>query len=67
MCREAMSGPSTSRLSLIGTRPDDPPCLIHGVDHRAWRQVDRRVDSVAQHLIDAGLERQQAIAPSRSA
>ena len=40
----------------------DAPCLIHGDDHRSWREVDRRADGVAQHLIDAGLERQQAVA-----
>ena len=40
----------------------DAPCLIHGTDHRTWAEVDRRADGVAQHLIDAGLERQQAVA-----
>ncbi len=40
----------------------DAPCLIHGDDHRSWREVDRRADGVAQHQIDAGLERQQAVA-----
>jgi len=38
------------------------PCLIHGEDRRTWAEVDRRADGVAQHLLDAGLERQQAVA-----
>ena len=40
----------------------DTPCLIHGDDRRTWGEVDRRADGVAQHLLDAGLERQQAVA-----
>ncbi len=40
----------------------DELCLIHGDDHRIWADVDRRADGVAQHLLDAGLERQQAVA-----
>jgi len=40
----------------------DAPCLIHGEDRRTWSEVDRRADGVAQHLLDAGLERQQAVA-----
>jgi len=40
----------------------DAPCLIHGDDRRTWGEVDRRADGVAQHLLDAGLERQQAVA-----
>ena len=40
----------------------DAPCLIHGDDRRTWAQVDRRADGVAQWLLDAGLERQQAVA-----
>ncbi len=44
---------------------DDLPdalCLIHGDDRRTWREVDRRADGVAQHLLDSGLARQQAVA-----
>ncbi|MFN3257844.1 MAG: acyl-CoA synthetase [Ilumatobacter sp.] len=44
---------------------DDLPdaiCLIHGDDRRTWAEVDRRADGVARHLLDAGLERQQAVA-----
>ena len=53
--------------SLTSGRPcadelPDAPCLIHGDDRRSWREVDRRADGVAQHLLDAGLERQQAVA-----
>jgi acyl-CoA synthetase (AMP-forming)/AMP-acid ligase II len=40
----------------------DAPCLIHGDDRRSWSEVDRRADGVAQHLLDLGLERQQAVA-----
>ena len=40
----------------------DAPCLVHGEDRRSWRVVDGRADGVAQHLLDAGLERQQAVA-----
>ncbi len=40
----------------------DAPCLIHGDDRRTWREVDTRADGVAQHLLDVGLERQQAVA-----
>ena len=40
----------------------DAPCLIHGDDHRTWVEVDRRADGVAQHLLDAGLAHQQAVA-----
>ena len=40
----------------------DADCLIHGDRRLAWAQVDRRADGVAQHLLDAGLERQQAVA-----
>ena len=37
-------------------------CLIHGDRRLTWGEVDRRADGIAQHLIDAGLERQQAVA-----
>ena len=37
-------------------------CLIHGDRRIKWGDVDRRADGIAQHLIDAGLERQQAVA-----
>ena len=40
----------------------DAPCHIHGDVRRTWAEVDRRADGVAQHLLDAGLERQQAVA-----
>src|SRR5690606_1357836 len=40
----------------------DAPCLIHGDELRTWREVDQRADGVAQHLLDVGLERQQAVA-----
>ena len=37
-------------------------CLIHGARRLTWSEVDRRADGVAQHLLDAGLARQQAVA-----
>jgi 3-oxocholest-4-en-26-oate---CoA ligase len=47
---------------VVADELPDAPCLIHGDDCRSWGEVDRRADGVAQHLIDAGLERQQAVA-----
>ena len=38
------------------------PCLVHGDDVRDWQTVDRRADGIAQHLLDAGLARQEAVA-----
>ncbi|HWL44070.1 MAG TPA: acyl-CoA synthetase [Ilumatobacter sp.] len=40
----------------------DRECLIHGERRLTWNQVDRRADGVARFLIDAGLQRQQAVA-----
>ncbi|WP_439100368.1 AMP-binding protein [Congregibacter sp.] len=40
----------------------DTTCLIHGDTRRSWQEFDKRADSLAQFLIDAGLERQQAVA-----
>ena len=40
----------------------DADCLIHGDLHRSWAEVDHRADGIAQHLLDAGLDRQQAVA-----
>ena len=36
--------------------------LVHGDLHRTWADFDRRADGLARHLLDAGLERQQAVA-----
>jgi len=47
---------------VVADELPDAPCLIHGDDRRSWREVDRRADGVAQHLLDVGLERQQAVA-----
>ena len=47
---------------VVADELPNAPCLIHGDDVRTWAEVDRRADGVAQHLIDAGLERQQAVA-----
>ena len=47
---------------VVADELPDAPCLIHGDDRRTWRVVDQRADGIAQHLIDAGLERQQAVA-----
>jgi acyl-CoA synthetase (AMP-forming)/AMP-acid ligase II len=41
----------------------DADCLVPAGGRRlTWAEVDRRADGVAQHLLDAGLERQQAVA-----
>jgi 3-oxocholest-4-en-26-oate---CoA ligase len=37
-------------------------CLVHGDIRRSWAEVDRRADGIAQHLLDLGLQRQQAVA-----
>jgi acyl-CoA synthetase (AMP-forming)/AMP-acid ligase II len=47
---------------VVADELPDAICLIHGDDRRTWRDVDRRADGVAQHLLDAGLKRQQAVA-----
>jgi acyl-CoA synthetase (AMP-forming)/AMP-acid ligase II len=47
---------------VVADELPDALCLIHGDDRRTWAEVDRRADGVAQHLLDAGLERQQAVA-----
>jgi acyl-CoA synthetase (AMP-forming)/AMP-acid ligase II len=47
---------------VVADELPDAPCLIHGGDHRTWAEVDRRADGVARFLIDAGLERQAAVA-----
>lgn len=36
--------------------------VVHGDLHRTWADFDRRANGVARHLLDAGLERQQAVA-----
>ena len=46
----------------VADEQPDAPCLVHGDDRRSWGEVDRRADGVAQHLLDLGLERQQAVA-----
>ena len=47
---------------VVADELPDADCLIHGDDRRTWAEVDRRADGIAQHLLDAGLERQQAVA-----
>ncbi|WP_436793812.1 acyl-CoA synthetase [Actinospongicola halichondriae] len=47
---------------VVADELPDAPCLVHGDDRRTWREVDQRADGVAQHLLDIGLERQQAVA-----
>ena len=47
---------------VVADELPDATCLIHGDDRRTWSEVDRRADGVAQHLLDAGLKRQQAVA-----
>ena len=40
----------------------DATALVHGDRRLTWAEVDRRADGIARHLLDAGLERQQAVA-----
>ncbi len=40
----------------------DADCLIHGDRHLSWGEVNSRADGIAQFLVDAGLDRQQAVA-----
>ncbi len=47
---------------VVADELPDAPCLIHGNETRSWAATDHRADGVAQHLLDAGLERQQAVA-----
>ncbi len=47
---------------VVADELPDAPCLIHGDVRRTWREVDARADGVAQHLLDRGLARQQAVA-----
>ncbi|MGK2930090.1 MAG: acyl-CoA synthetase [Acidimicrobiales bacterium] len=47
---------------VVADELPDADCLVHGDERRTWAEVDRRADGIAQHLLDAGLERQQAVA-----
>jgi acyl-CoA synthetase (AMP-forming)/AMP-acid ligase II len=47
---------------VVADELPDADCLIHGDSRRTWAEVDRRADGVAQHLLEAGLRRQQAVA-----
>ena len=47
---------------LVADELPDAPALIHGERRVSWRELDRRADGVARHLLDAGLDRQQAVA-----
>ncbi len=47
--------------AVADQRPDDL-ALIHGDVRRTWADFDRRANGVARHLLDAGLERQSAVA-----
>ena len=47
---------------VVADELPDADCLIHGDIRRTWSEVDSRADGVARHLLDAGLERQQAVA-----
>lgn len=40
----------------------DAQALVHGDVRRSWKEFDERADGVAGQLLDAGLERQQAVA-----
>jgi acyl-CoA synthetase (AMP-forming)/AMP-acid ligase II len=47
---------------VVAQELPDAPCLIHGDKRLSWGAVDARANSIAQHLVDTGLERQQAVA-----
>jgi acyl-CoA synthetase (AMP-forming)/AMP-acid ligase II len=47
---------------LVADELPDAPASIHGDRRITWREFDRRADGVASTLLDAGLERQQAVA-----
>ena len=47
---------------VVADERPDAPAAIHGGRRCTWRDFDRRADGVAQTLLDAGLERQQAVA-----
>ena len=47
---------------VVADELPDAPATIHGGARRPWREFDRRADGIARTLLDAGLERQQAVA-----
>ena len=47
---------------VVAEEQPSAPALVHGDLHRSWEDLDRRADGLARHLLDAGLERQQAVA-----
>jgi acyl-CoA synthetase (AMP-forming)/AMP-acid ligase II len=47
---------------VVADELPDAPALVHGELHRTWRDLDRRADGLAAQMLDAGLERQQAVA-----
>ena len=47
---------------VVADELPDAQALVHGDLHRTWRDFDRRADGLARHLLDSGLERQQAVA-----
>ena len=47
---------------VVADQLPDAPAAVHAGQRRTWRQFDRRADGIARTLLDAGLERQQAVA-----
>ena len=47
---------------VVADELPDAQALVHGGVRRTWRELDRRADGLAARLLDAGLERQQAVA-----
>ncbi|WP_420453396.1 acyl-CoA synthetase [Ilumatobacter sp.] len=47
---------------IVAEELPDAQALVHGDLHRTWSQLDARADGIARHLLDSGLERQQAVA-----
>ena len=46
----------------VAEAPPDSPALVHGMVRRSWSEFDRRADSLAQFLLDAGCGHQEKVA-----
>jgi fatty-acyl-CoA synthase len=47
---------------LIADLQPDKPAIVHGDRRPTWAEFDRRADSIARALLDAGAERQDKVA-----
>jgi acyl-CoA synthetase (AMP-forming)/AMP-acid ligase II len=46
----------------VAVAPPDSPALVHGMVRRSWPEFDRRADSLARFLLDAGCGHQEKVA-----